>query len=197
MMAPAVKLRDFSGSRFGLPPLRPATEACAAALENLRILREEGLACDVASGGELSDIQPLSQLKNLDEINAEVSQTAGTFVCNHVFYGLMHLLADWPNPLGVPWIAGRHSLHLWNSGRCDIIIVSLAWLGAFMVGDHVWFNDIHTLHAINFVRTLPIHAWLIRAGLYLYDSLARRDAMRARKASGPVETTSVVRSRSS
>ena len=30
----------------------------------------------------------------LDEgINAEVSQTAGTFVCNHVFYGLMHELA--------------------------------------------------------------------------------------------------------
>jgi pyroglutamyl-peptidase len=28
---------------------------------------------------------------------AEVSQTAGTFVCNHVFYGLMHALAD-----GVP-----------------------------------------------------------------------------------------------
>ena len=26
-------------------------------------------------------------------IAAEVSQTAGTFVCNHVFYGLMHLLA--------------------------------------------------------------------------------------------------------
>lgn len=26
-------------------------------------------------------------------INAEVSQTAGTFVCNHVFYGLMHELA--------------------------------------------------------------------------------------------------------
>jgi pyroglutamyl-peptidase len=24
---------------------------------------------------------------------AEVSQTAGTFVCNHVFYGLMHMLA--------------------------------------------------------------------------------------------------------
>ncbi|MES3004370.1 MAG: pyroglutamyl-peptidase I [Pseudomonadota bacterium] len=26
-------------------------------------------------------------------INAEVSQTAGTYVCNHVFYGLMHELA--------------------------------------------------------------------------------------------------------
>jgi hypothetical protein len=78
--------------------------------------------------------------------------------------GLMHLLADWPNPLGVPWIATRHSLKLWNSGRCDIIIVALAWLAAFIVGDHVWFDDIHTLHAINFVKALPIHAWLIRAG---------------------------------
>lgn len=26
-------------------------------------------------------------------VNAEVSQTAGTFVCNHVFFGLMHALA--------------------------------------------------------------------------------------------------------
>ena len=26
-------------------------------------------------------------------VAAEVSQTAGTFVCNHVFYGLMHRLA--------------------------------------------------------------------------------------------------------
>jgi pyroglutamyl-peptidase len=29
-----------------------------------------------------------------EDIPAEVSQTAGTFVCNHVFYGLMHLLAN-------------------------------------------------------------------------------------------------------
>jgi len=28
-----------------------------------------------------------------EEVVAEVSQTAGTFVCNHVFYGLMHALA--------------------------------------------------------------------------------------------------------
>ena len=28
-----------------------------------------------------------------DGVAAEVSQTAGTFVCNHVFYGLMHTLA--------------------------------------------------------------------------------------------------------
>jgi len=29
-------------------------------------------------------------------IPAEVSQTAGTYVCNHVFYGLMHALRDRP-----------------------------------------------------------------------------------------------------
>lgn len=28
-------------------------------------------------------------------IPASVSQTAGTFVCNHVFYGLMHQAAEW------------------------------------------------------------------------------------------------------
>lgn len=30
-------------------------------------------------------------------IPAEVSNSAGTFVCNHVFYGLMHFVADKPN----------------------------------------------------------------------------------------------------
>ncbi len=45
------------------------------------------------------------------DIPAEVSQTAGTFVCNHVFYGLMHELAHQPtlnNTRGgfihVPWL---------------------------------------------------------------------------------------------
>lgn len=43
-------------------------------------------------------------------INAEVSQTAGTFVCNHTFYGLMHELAapEWRGVRGgfvhVPWL---------------------------------------------------------------------------------------------
>jgi pyroglutamyl-peptidase len=47
-------------------------------------------------------------------INAEVSQTAGTFVCNHVFYGLMHELAGRPALRGtrggfihVPWLPGQ------------------------------------------------------------------------------------------
>jgi pyroglutamyl-peptidase len=53
-------------------------------------------------------------------INAEVSQTAGTFVCNHAFYGLMHLLAQ-PGAHGargglvhVPWLPqqGQPSMRL-------------------------------------------------------------------------------------
>lgn len=47
-------------------------------------------------------------------IAAEVSQTAGTFVCNHVFYGLMHELATRRALAGtrggfvhVPWLPGQ------------------------------------------------------------------------------------------
>lgn len=47
-------------------------------------------------------------------VRAEVSQTAGTFVCNHIFYALMHELALRP-PLAhtrggfvhVPWLPGQ------------------------------------------------------------------------------------------
>ena len=47
-------------------------------------------------------------------VAAEISQTAGTFVCNHVFYGLMHALATLPALQGtrggfihVPWLGGQ------------------------------------------------------------------------------------------
>lgn len=44
-------------------------------------------------------------------IPAEVSQSAGTFVCNHVFYGLMHTLAGDSGRRGgfihVPWLRGQ------------------------------------------------------------------------------------------
>ncbi|NRO97236.1 metal-dependent hydrolase [Paraburkholderia sp. NMBU_R16] len=47
--------------------------------------------------------------------------------------GIMHLVADWPNPLGVPWIFRRHSLNWWKSGRCDLLVVALAWGAACWV----------------------------------------------------------------
>lgn len=53
-------------------------------------------------------------------VRAEVSQTAGTFVCNQTFYGLMHLLAQpqWQGVRGglihVPWLPeqGQPSMRL-------------------------------------------------------------------------------------
>lgn len=54
-------------------------------------------------------------------VAAEVSQTAGTFVCNHVFFGLMHLLATGRGLRGVrggfvhvPWLPeqGQPSMSL-------------------------------------------------------------------------------------
>lgn len=38
-------------------------------------------------------IKAMLQALQREGVAAEVSQTAGTFVCNHVFYGLMHQLA--------------------------------------------------------------------------------------------------------
>jgi pyroglutamyl-peptidase len=61
-------------------------------------------------------------------INAEVSQTAGTFVCNHVFYGLMHELQtrhDLRRTRGglihVPWLPGQGQ----PSMRLDEIVTGL------------------------------------------------------------------------
>ena len=69
--------------------------------------------------------------------------------------GVMHLLADWPNPLGVPWLARRHSLNWWKSGRCDLIIVAAAWLGAFVVFDDVWLHRTHIVEFLRYVTALP------------------------------------------
>ena len=65
-------------------------------------------------------IKAMLQALLAEGINAEVSQTAGTFVCNHVFYGLMHKLAEpaWQGTRGgmihVPWLPqqGQPSMRL-------------------------------------------------------------------------------------
>jgi hypothetical protein len=68
--------------------------------------------------------------------------------------GLMHLLADWPNPLGVPWIHARHSLNLWTSGHCDLIVVGASWIAAFFVADDIWFHHAYGHMLMNALRTL-------------------------------------------
>jgi len=74
-----------------------------------------------------------------------VAACAFGFACG----GLMHLLADWPNPLGVPWIATRHSLNWWNSGHCDALVVGAAWIAALLLVDQVWFHSVHSLKLIH------------------------------------------------
>ncbi|HMN93821.1 MAG TPA: pyroglutamyl-peptidase I [Hydrogenophaga sp.] len=59
-------------------------------------------------------IKAIRQALLAEGLPAEVSQTAGTFVCNHVFYGLMHRLATHPGLqharggfVHVPWMRGQ------------------------------------------------------------------------------------------
>lgn len=56
----------------------------------------------------------LAALRNAG-IPAEISQTAGTYVCNHVFYGLMHALRDSPDARGgfvhIPYSPAQAALH--------------------------------------------------------------------------------------
>lgn len=66
--------------------------------------------------------------------------------------GVMHLLADWPNPLGVPWIGARHSLNLWNSGHCDLIVVAASWAAAWFVGRHAGLAGMHGLEMLRHLR---------------------------------------------
>lgn len=49
---------------------------------------------------------------------------------------LVHLLVDWPNPRGVPWLwpTRRHSLKLWRSGEREYLI----WLFATFASVLAW-----------------------------------------------------------
>ncbi len=60
---------------------------------------------EVVNGGPAGYFATLplrAALRNLAEagIPASISQSAGTYVCNHVFYALMHHLADRPRTIG-------------------------------------------------------------------------------------------------
>ncbi len=70
-----------------------------------------------------------------EDLPAEVSQTAGTFVCNHVFYGLMHRLSTHPGLrqtrggfVHLPWLPeqGSPSMALTDMVRGLRVIVRSA-----------------------------------------------------------------------
>lgn len=64
-------------------------------------------------------IKAMQAAVQAEGIAAEVSQSAGTFVCNHVFYGLMHALATRPalrrtrgGFIHVPWLPEQGTPHM-------------------------------------------------------------------------------------
>jgi pyroglutamyl-peptidase len=105
-----------TGQAGGRPAL--SLERVAINVDDARIRDNAGaqpIDTPVVDGGPAAYFTSLpikAMLQALLEsgIDAEVSQTAGTFVCNHVFYGLMHELAapQWRGVRGgfmhVPWL---------------------------------------------------------------------------------------------
>lgn len=68
--------------------------------------------------------------------------------------GLIHLAADAPNPLGVPWLWGsrRMSLNLWNSGRADVLVTVPIWIAAATVADYTWTRGAFTYLTTSFLQ---------------------------------------------
>lgn len=88
------RIADNAGAQPVDEPVAPETDAPAAYFSTLPI---KAMRRDLQAAG----------------IPAEISQTAGTFVCNHVFYGLMHHLARSGPPgarggfIHLPWLPGQ------------------------------------------------------------------------------------------
>jgi membrane-bound metal-dependent hydrolase YbcI (DUF457 family) len=62
--------------------------------------------------------------------------------------GLMHLLTDWPNPMGVPWIYRRHSLAMWRSGNLEFVVIVISWVLCAGVADGLLFKGANTTKLI-------------------------------------------------
>jgi pyroglutamyl-peptidase len=119
-----------AGGRFAL-----SLERVAVNVNDARIPDNAGaqpIDTPVVAGGPAAyfttlPIKAMLQALLQAGVNAEVSQTAGTFVCNHVFYGLMHLLAQprWAGTRGgmvhVPWLPEQGQ----PSMRVDEIVAGL------------------------------------------------------------------------
>ena len=82
-------------------------ERVAINVDDARIPDNEGnqpLGTAIVEGGPVgywSTLPIKAMVKEMNDkgIPASVSQTAGTFVCNHLFYGLMHQLASLDDPI--------------------------------------------------------------------------------------------------
>ncbi|GAA4708084.1 pyroglutamyl-peptidase I [Brevibacillus fulvus] len=93
------------GQAGGRPQI--TVERVAINVNDARIPDNEGnqpIDTPVIPGGPVGywstlPIKAIVKEMNLRGVPAAVSQTAGTFVCNHIFYGLMHYLAEKQSPI--------------------------------------------------------------------------------------------------
>src|SRR6266702_4806977 len=51
---------------------------------------------------------------------------------------ITHWGVGWLALLAVSYHWLGHSLYLWNSGHCDLIVVGASWAAAWFIGAHVW-----------------------------------------------------------
>lgn len=104
-----------AGGRFGITPERVAIN-----VDDARIKDNEGnepIDVKVAEEGPAAyfsnlPIKAMTQAMVKAGIPASVSNSAGTFVCNHVMYGVLHMIhTDYPNMRGgfihVPYIPAQ------------------------------------------------------------------------------------------
>lgn len=110
------------GQAGGRPDI--TVERVAINVDDARIADNEGnqpVDVPIVEGGPVaywSTLPMKATVKKLREegIPASVSQTAGTFVCNHLFYGLMHMLAKEENEarggfIHIPFLPEQASSH--------------------------------------------------------------------------------------
>lgn len=104
-----------AGGRFGITPERVAIN-----IDDARIKDNEGnepIDIAVAADGPAAyftnlPIKAMTQAMVKAGIPASVSNTAGTFVCNHVMYGILHMIhTEFPNMRGgfihVPYVPAQ------------------------------------------------------------------------------------------
>jgi membrane-bound metal-dependent hydrolase YbcI (DUF457 family) len=77
--------------------------------------------------------------------------------------GLMHLLTDWPNPMGVPWIFRRHSLSMWRSGNLEFVVIVLSWGLCAGVADGLLFKGANTAKLVDVCRD-QVESFSVKAG---------------------------------
>ena len=66
----------------------------------------------------------------------------------------MHLLADWPQSDGVPWLFRRHSLAMWTSGSFEVLIIVLSWAACAPAGRWHAVGGQHTGNMFRALSTL-------------------------------------------